>query len=75
MAGKWSRYQEKKDRWKEVLYYFVVLCLIAAILGMYRSGQKQKQDYKQLVWEAAAQDQSIVIEPRKAEDLLMDDGD
>ena len=73
MAIKGNANREKRKVLLNVLYYAVVLCLIFILILMYSGWKKRGQQYEQLVKEAAEQDQTIVIEPRNANDLKMDD--
>lgn len=65
MAGKGNVYHEKRNIWKDILYYFVVVCLLAALGLMYKNWQGRKAEYVRMVQEASEQDQSINIELRK----------
>ena len=69
MAGKGNEYREKESVWMVILYYAVVLCLLASIVMMYSSWRKRRQQYSQLVQEAAVQDQSFDIQMRKIGDV------
>ena len=72
MALKGNAKREKRKLWQNVLYYAVVLCLVFILIVMYGNWRKRSQQYQQLVQEASLQDQTIVIEPREADDLRMD---
>ena len=65
MAGKGKVYHEKENKWLNVLYYVVVVCLIVVIALMYKDWQGRKAEYTRMVQEASAQDQNINIELRK----------
>ncbi len=72
MALKGNAKREKRRVWQNVLYYAVVLCLVFILIVMYGGWRKRKQQYQHLVREAALGDQTIVIEPREADEMKMD---
>ena len=68
MPGKGNVYHEKANIWLNILYYLVVIFLIAVIVLMYRKWQGRQAEYNRLVKETAAQEQSLQIELRKTAD-------
>lgn len=68
MPGKGNVYHEKANIWLNILYYLVVIFLIAVIVMMYRNWRGRQAEYNRLVREASAQEQNTQIELRKTAD-------